>query len=232
VGAVKLHYVYDPLCGWCYGASPLIQAARDVMVVQAHAGGMMTGERRMAVTPELRQFVLSHDQRIAQVTGQAFGDAYTDGLLRDDGAVFDSAPPITAVLAAEQLGQRGLDLLARLQTAHYMEGRRIAEPDVLRALAAEIGLDGPTFARAFSELDGAATQAHIQSSRALLAQLGASGFPTLALERNQRLVRIDIAPYYGNLKAWQARLGELVAAAAAESAGENLSCGLEGCGAP
>jgi putative protein-disulfide isomerase len=229
MGAIKLHYVYDPLCGWCYGASPLIQAAREVMAVQAHAGGMMTGERRMAVTPELRKFVLSHDQRIAQVTGQTFGKAYTDGLLCDEGAVFDSAPPITAVLTAERLGQHGLDLLARLQAAHYVEGRRVAEPDVLLGLAAEIGLDGQTFARAFNELGGAATQAHIQSSRALLARLGASGFPTLALEQNQHLVRIDIAPYYGNLKAWQARLGELVAAASAESAGEGLSCGLEGC---
>jgi putative protein-disulfide isomerase len=169
MGAIKLHYVYDPLCGWCYGASPLIQAAREVMAVQAHAGGMMTGERRMAVTPELRKFVLSHDQRIAQVTGQTFGKAYTDGLLCDEGAVFDSAPPITAVLTAERLGQHGLDLLARLQAAHYVEGRRVAEPDVLLGLAAEIGLDGQTFARAFNELGGAATQAHIQPGSARVA---------------------------------------------------------------
>ena len=23
-----LHYIYDPLCGWCYGAKPLVQAAQ------------------------------------------------------------------------------------------------------------------------------------------------------------------------------------------------------------
>lgn len=22
-----LHYIYDPLCGWCYGAAPLVRAA-------------------------------------------------------------------------------------------------------------------------------------------------------------------------------------------------------------
>ncbi len=22
-----LHYVYDPLCGWCYAAEPLVRAA-------------------------------------------------------------------------------------------------------------------------------------------------------------------------------------------------------------
>ncbi|MCF3992670.1 DsbA family protein, partial [Pseudomonas aeruginosa] len=24
---LTLHYLYDPLCGWCYGASPLLAAA-------------------------------------------------------------------------------------------------------------------------------------------------------------------------------------------------------------
>ncbi|RLR78637.1 protein-disulfide isomerase, partial [Pseudomonas aeruginosa] len=23
---LTLHYLYDPLCGWCYGASPLLAA--------------------------------------------------------------------------------------------------------------------------------------------------------------------------------------------------------------
>lgn len=24
-----LHYIHDPLCGWCYGAAPLVKAARQ-----------------------------------------------------------------------------------------------------------------------------------------------------------------------------------------------------------
>ena len=40
-----LHYIFDPLCGWCYGASPLIEAARHVngLDIALHAGGLMTG---------------------------------------------------------------------------------------------------------------------------------------------------------------------------------------------
>ncbi|MFS8609698.1 MAG: DsbA family protein, partial [Gammaproteobacteria bacterium] len=36
-----LHYIYDPLCGWCYGAEPLAAAARDVegLDFRMHAGG-------------------------------------------------------------------------------------------------------------------------------------------------------------------------------------------------
>ena len=54
-----LHYIYDPLCGWCYAASPLLQAAASLpgLDMQLHAGGMMSGSRRQAVTPALREAV-------------------------------------------------------------------------------------------------------------------------------------------------------------------------------
>jgi putative protein-disulfide isomerase len=51
-------------------------------------------------------------------------------------AVLDSEPPISAILAADHIASRGLDMLARLQVAHYVEGRRIADRDVLVVLTA------------------------------------------------------------------------------------------------
>ncbi len=42
----KLHYIYDPLCGWCYAAAPLVAAARGILPVEGHAGGMMAGPNR------------------------------------------------------------------------------------------------------------------------------------------------------------------------------------------
>jgi putative protein-disulfide isomerase len=76
MSSAVLHYLYDPLCGWCWGAAPLVRAARAVLPVQLHAGGLMTGVRRQQVTPELRAFVQPHDERIAHLSGQPFGSAY------------------------------------------------------------------------------------------------------------------------------------------------------------
>jgi len=203
VNNAVLHYIYDPLCGWCYGAAPLVRAARDVFTVRSHAGGMMAGSRRQHVSAQLRDYVIPHDRRIAQLTGQPFGDAYFDGLLRDPDAIFDSAPPIAAVLAADALAGRGLDLLARIQTAHYVEGRRIAESSVLIELAADIGLEEERFAAAFYLMRGQSTQAHINESLGLLAQAGGSGFPTFAIERGGRLQTLDISTYLGQPDAWR-----------------------------
>ena len=63
--ATTLHYIYDPLCGWCYGAKPLIDAAREIVPVVAHSGGMMTGSHRRPVSTQLRDYVMPHDKRIA-----------------------------------------------------------------------------------------------------------------------------------------------------------------------
>jgi len=219
-----LHYVYDPLCGWCYGAKPLVQAAQAVLPVIAHGGGMMTGANRQKVSPQLRSYVMPHDRRIAEYSGQPFGEAYFEGLLRDHSAVFDSAPPIAAVLAAEQMTGRGLELLGSLQRAHYVEGRRIADESVLFELAQGMGLARETFERAFRAAD---TEGHIRNSRALLAKVGGQGFPTLALEHNDQFTLIDIGPWLGKPQAFAQWLGQSLPEQGSSDSG--AACSLDGC---
>ncbi|MBT2340061.1 MULTISPECIES: DsbA family protein [Pseudomonas] len=218
-----LHYLYDPLCGWCYGAKPLVQAAQALLPVIAHGGGMMTGANRQQVSPQLRNYVMPHDRRIAEYTGQPFGEAYFEGLLRDGSAVFDSAPPTAAILAAEQLGGHGLELLGRLQTAHYVEGRRIADESVLLELAQSIGLPAQAFE---SALHGVDVQGHIKASRTLLAQVGGQGFPTFALEQDGRFTLIDIGPWLGKPEAFGQWLQQ---ALPVQSSTPSMVCGLDGC---
>ncbi|WP_025110956.1 DsbA family protein [Pseudomonas sp. H1h] len=219
-----LHYIYDPLCGWCYGAKPLVQAAQQVLPVVAHAGGMMSGANRQQVSPQLRNYVMPHDRRIAEYTGQPFGEAYFEGLLRDHSAVFDSTPPIAAVMAAEAIDGRGLQMLGRLQTAHYVEGQRIADEAVLFEIAAQMDYAQEAFVAPFKNVD---TQAHVKASRALLAQLGGQGFPTLALEQDGQFTLIDISPWLGKPQAFADWLGQAIVAD--EVAQSPAQCGLDGC---
>lgn len=219
-----LHYIYDPLCGWCYGAKPLVQAAQQVLPVVAHAGGMMSGANRQRVSPQLRDYVMPHDRRIAEYTGQPFGEAYFEGLLRDHSAVFDSTPPIAAVMAAESIDGRGLQMLGCLQTAHYVEGRRIADESVLFDVAAQMGYVQTTFVTVFKSVD---PQAQVKASRALLARLGGQGFPTLALEQDGQFTLIDISPWLGKPQAFADWLGQAVVAD--EPAPSPALCDLDGC---
>lgn len=230
MSTATLHYIFDPLCGWCYAVSPLVTAARDRLPVRLHAGGMMTGAQRQPVTPQLRQYVLAHDERIARLSGQPFGDAYRDGLLRDAGAVLDSEPPTTAILAAEAVAGRGMDLLRRIQHAHYVEGRRIADAAVLTELAADIGLDPTVFVASVEGLRGAATAEHIARSRALLADAGGQGFPTLVLDDGTALRRIDASTFIGQVERWHDWLDRNVESAPPSAA--SMACTPAGCVLP
>jgi len=212
--ATTLHYIFDPFCGWCYAVAPLVEAAEQLpdLAIELHAGGMLSGYRRRSITPQWREYVLPHDRRIAQMSGQPFGEAYFNGLLRDTTAVLDSTPPIIAILAAQQLSGQGLRMLHRIQHAHYVEGRRVADESVLQALAEEIGLERDAFATAYAQSAGQPADEHIAASRSLLARVGGDGFPTFVWDRSgEDLVLLDGSSFLGQPQIWAAQLSGLLA---------------------
>lgn len=214
MAGASLHYIFDPLCGWCYGAAPLVEAATQVagLTLVLHGGGMMTGANRRQIDAEWRSYVLPHDRRIAELSGQPFGSGYTEGLLRDTTALMDSEPPICAILVAEQLAGRGVAMLHRLQQAHYIAGLHIAELSVLSQLAQEIGLSATAFNTAWQQIQGTVTAEHIAASRALLQRLQARGFPTFALEDAKgQWHRLAATDYFGRVGDWRQQLMQLTA---------------------
>ncbi len=225
----RLHYIYDPLCGWCYAVAPLVKAAGTVVPITLHGGGMMTGARRQKITPEWRAYVGPHDRQITQVTGQVFGEAYLNGLLTNHDAWLDSEPPTAAVLAAEQVSGGGLAMLARLYEAHYLEGRRIADEAVLLELAREIHLDGAAFAESLRAFLGKAVQTHFAESREILSGAGGRGYPTFILERNGTFERLDHTPYLGQPDAWRAALQSVAVVAPPPAIEMQIGCGPDGC---
>ncbi len=200
-----LHYIFDPLCGWCYAAAPLIASAATVpnLAIALHGGGMMTGNNRRKISPQWRDYVIVHDKRIAQMTGQLFGEPYYEGLLRNNDVVLDSEPPTTAILAAQEIDNKGGEMLARLQKAYYVEGKVISDPAILAEQAVQIGLNATIFNDTFERLQGEETVEHIQQSRQLLSRLGAQGFPSCVLEQHdQSMHMLDMGHWLGRTELW------------------------------
>jgi len=176
----KLHYIYDPLCGWCYGAEPLVSAASTSprVALELHAGALWPEPTRLPESTRL--YIRQADQRIAAMSGQPFGPAYHDGLLLDPTMVLESRPPTAAVLAAQSLDpNKALPMLRAIQHAHYEQGRRVVERDVLCDLAVEIGLDRAEFEAALARVP---LEEHLSATHRLMSRVGAQGFPTFVLE--------------------------------------------------
>jgi putative protein-disulfide isomerase len=177
---IVLHYVNDPLCGWCYGAEPLVAAAEAIegLEIRLHTGGLWPAPTRLP--EETRRYIQQADGRIAAMSGQVFGPAYLQGLLLDPTMTLESRPPTAAVLAAAELDSaRALPMLRAVQRAHYVDGRRVVEPEVLAEIAASIGLDPGAFKDAVAAVE---VDQHIADTHRIMAQIGARGFPAFALE--------------------------------------------------
>ena len=206
--SATLHYIYDPLCGWCYAAEPLMTEAANIdeLKVEMHGGGLFAGANKKTIGADMRNFILSHDARIAALSGQVFGDAYKNKLLTSGDVMLDSVPPTRAVLVAEQLEGMGLDMQLALQRAHYVSGQRIAEQATLQALAEQLGLNADAFRKACEAMSEATVMDHMRASRRLMESVGGMGFPTFVFEQNGSRVPISHQQYYGQPQAWKQHL--------------------------
>ncbi|MCP5145201.1 MAG: DsbA family protein [Gammaproteobacteria bacterium] len=209
-----LHYIADPLCGWCYGATQLISAAAEIpgLELKVYGGGLFAGPNRRVIGREMRDFIMQHDARMAALTGQPLGDEYLNGLLMTGDVVLDSVPPIRAVMAADAVAGAGLQMFKAIQSAHWMQGRRVAEIGVLREIAGEIGLDLAAFDAAWAAISDEQLMTHMNTARRLLARHHSSGFPTFVLETDGAEQQVDHQPFYGQPQRWVERVRAALAA--------------------
>lgn len=205
-----LHYFHDPLCGWCYGAAPLLAAAYRVPGLKVNLLGGGLWPRPMSLPAPMRAQIRAADARIGQMTGQPFGKDYLEGWLADETGIVDSRPTTEAWLAAQSISpELGLKMLQGIQRAHYVEGRRVVEPEVLASIAQSIGISAADFDAAKTSVD---VDAHIDDTRRLMSQLGVGGFPTAFLEHNGQLQAVALQSFFGQPDAFAAALSKASAA--------------------
>lgn len=215
MSVATLHYIHDPLCGWCYAAQPLVSAVVDTLgdrvALALHGGGLFDEPRQL--DGDLAEHIAHSDERIASLSGQPFGKPYLEGLLAEPDTVLYSLPPIAAILATQSLDAgKAYAMLVAIQNAHYQRGLRVVEPSVLGELAEQIGLDDTAFAAALTRTDGTESIEHIEGSRRLLGAVGGHGFPTLTLEVGGRMQRLPHHHDYGRPEAFVGRIAALLPA--------------------
>lgn len=182
---MRITYLFDPLCGWCYGAGPTISrlAALDGVVVKLAPTGLFAGPGAQPMNAGFAAYAWQNDQRIARLTGQPFSEAYRHQVLGASGTLFDSAPATLAVVAAGlEAPERELEILKLVQSARYAAGRDIADRAVVADILAEAGLDAA--ARKVRTPDAAllaAYGARIETARADMTAFGITGVPALVL---------------------------------------------------
>ncbi|WMN89438.1 DsbA family protein [Vibrio parahaemolyticus] len=204
---VTIHYFFDPMCGWCYGASDLIEplVTSPQFNVVFHPGGMLN---QHVIGSEFRQHIIGSDERIAAETGAVFGDAYVQRVKQEHEFILDSYLPTQAILTAEKLGLDPWVMLKSIQSSHYQSGLKVNEPSTLKSIAETLGLDTSDWYE-MMEQNQTVLINEIHSSQQLMSQLQVNGFPTLLIEKEGQFFRIPHTAYYGKPDQWQDALQRL-----------------------
>lgn len=128
-------------------------------------------------------YAWSNDQRIQQLTGQPFTQAYRDQILGAVSGRFDSGPATLALTAVAQTAPaHELEALHALQQARYVEGRDTAEPEVLADLLRALGLaDAATLTLAPDAALHSVVAERVARAQAMLRAVGARGVPQLVV---------------------------------------------------
>ncbi len=187
----EFFYLYDPLCGWCYGAAPAVVRLELHPSVMLHplATGLFAGGGR-TMTPDFAAHAWANDQRIAQMTGQPFSEAYREKVLGNPESRFDSTEATRAVTAVHLTEPaRELEALHRIQALRYVEGGDNTDLASLLAILNDLGLEeAASLLAARDPAIGNAMERRKAMAGQLMAGLGIRGVPALVrLEAGNRV---------------------------------------------
>lgn len=206
----QLTYLFDPLCGWCYGASPAVEelSAQEDLSVEIVPTGLFAGAGAFAMSAGFAAHAWAADQRIAQLTGQRFSAAYRRNVLENPAARVDSRPATLALTAVRLTApQRELEALKAIQLARYVDGRDNGDAAVVVDVLAGLGLTAAAarFDAADEELLSA-TRARSAQGQAELRRFGARGVPALIAGSGDTRGVVGSSALYGDPAALLAAL--------------------------
>lgn len=183
----QILYLFDPLCGWCYGFSDTIFRFSEKFNADyefvAIPGGMITGER-IAPFATMQTYISGAYQRVENMTGVKFGESYLTSLLPSKQILMDSEPPSRAIVTFRTFdSNQSIAFAKALQKAHYQEGKDYNDSSWYAPLAAEFGIDPDEFQSRFEEEK---MIQHVQEEFAWVKESGVQGYPTVVLRNGSK----------------------------------------------
>jgi putative protein-disulfide isomerase len=171
-----LIYFSDPMCSWCWGFSPVVEAIGDrygeALPIRLIMGGLRPGNVE-PMSDKARSEVRGHWAKVTEASGQPFGESVVDR----PGFVYDTDPVARGVVVARRAEPAlGLAYLRAAHRAFYVEGRDVTDAEVLGDLAGEIGLDRTAFLEGLKSEDA---KQETWNDYNLSMNAGVAGFPTL-----------------------------------------------------
>lgn len=208
---MKLVYVGDPMCSWCYGFGKELSALMQRMPgveLDIRVGGVRAGATDV-LDDKGKQFRLTHWARVEEASGLPFN---RKALLARENFIYDTEPVCRAFVTAREFAPQAdlLSVFSALQVAFYVDGLDTTDGRVLAEVAAAAlsAAGHPINAENFharwntTEMIAATRQDFV-----MVRAAGIRSFPYLLMEVEGEFV--EVSPGYAPVAQLEDRLAAL-----------------------
>ena len=187
---IRLFYIHDPMCSWCYAFSrswAALQAELPEDIAVIYLAGGLAPDTTEPMSLSMRHTIQQIWQQIEQAVP---GVSFNYDFWSRNTPIRSTYPACRAVLAArKQHTESEPKMMQAIQMAYYQKALNPSLPETLQGCAQEIGLDVAVFSRDLisPEIDDGLHH-EIRQSR----QLDVSSYPSLRLVHNNAIFPIPI----------------------------------------
>ncbi len=205
----RIIYVYDALCGWCYGFSKVItfyfEKNQDLFEFEVLSGGMMIGERKGTID-QIAPYIKNAYKTVEDTTGIKFGEAYLRHLETGTMVLDSEKPAIALSVFKSYQPDQAIPFVHDLQNAIYFDGKDPNENEVYRYLAVNFGIDPDDFEM---KLNQETFKEAAYYDFALAKQLQVQGYPAVLIQANESSFYL-VAKGYTDLDTFEHRISNIM----------------------
>jgi putative protein-disulfide isomerase len=180
-----LIYVFDPLCGWCYGFSPVISKIastyKDVLSIETVCGGMITDDQ-IGPIKQKAPFLKKATALVTQHTGAEFSRYFIDSVMLDSSRIMTSVQPSIAIMICKEMKPESLlSFIEELHKYIYIIGIDMTKEESYLPIAKQFGMPEKEFLLKMKNKKY--KESAIKEFRQA-EQLGIQSFPALLLNKD------------------------------------------------
>jgi putative protein-disulfide isomerase len=184
---MRFIYIYDPLCGWCYGFTPVIQELQERsngnMEFDILSGGMIVGDNRHPFS-SMTAFIQREHTNVEAMTGVKFGQAFLEKLLPSEEIMDSEKPGIALTVFKQYQPENAITFAHDMQVALNYHGQSLNNDSTYRLLIRKFSLPEDEF---ISRLHEEHYRYETHQEFQLVQNWGITGFPAAILDTGKQL---------------------------------------------
>ena len=182
-----INYIYDPLCGWCYGFSQVIQEFyaqhQEEIDFRVLSGGMVLGDREGPLS-DMASYFKGAYKDVENTTGIKFGEAFLKKQDRPGDEQLSSLPGALAMTTFRMYQpDNTIAFSARIQKAIYFEGLPSTSAKTYGHCAEDFGMNADDFMKLMVSKEKLEL---VKKEFEVVKNWGIRGFPTVVYQKQEK----------------------------------------------